>query len=47
MKTFIFSMVSLTFGGLTGYFVGSKVSKKKYLKLADKEIESVKKSLEE
>ena len=45
MKTFIFSVVSLSVGVCIGYFVGHKVTKKKYQKMADEEVESVKTSL--
>jgi len=46
MKTFIISLVSLTAGATAGYFVGRTIYKKKYRKIADKEVESVKTSLQ-
>lgn len=46
MKTFIFSGVGLLIGGAAGYFIGSTLAKKKYLKIADTEVKSVKDSLE-
>ena len=47
MKSVIIGLVSLLAGGGIGYFVGNKVATKKYKDLADKEVESVKKSLSE
>ncbi len=47
MKTFIFSAVSMTLGAVAGGFAGYILTRKKYEKLADKEVESVKKSLQE
>lgn len=46
MKTFIFSLLSFIIGGSSGCYLGNKLAKRKYLKMADDEIESVKKSLE-
>lgn len=46
MKNFIISGILIIGSFCGGYFVGQKVSKKKYEDLADKEIESVKESLE-
>jgi hypothetical protein len=47
MKSVIIGLVSLLAGGGIGYFVGNKIATKKYKDLADKEVESVKKSLSE
>lgn len=47
MKCLIIGLVSLIAGAGAGYFVGNKIATKKYKDLADKEVESVKKSLEE
>lgn len=45
MKTFVFSVISFGIGVAGGYFLGHELAKKKYLKMADNEIESVKTSL--
>lgn len=47
MKCLITGIVSLIVGAAGGYFVGNKIATKKYKDLADKEVESVKKSLSE
>ena len=47
MKSVIIGLVSLLAGGGIGYFVGNRIATKKYKNLADKEVESVKKSLSE
>lgn len=47
MKCLITGIISLIVGAASGYFVGSKLTAKKYKDLADKEVESVKKSLSE
>lgn len=46
MKCVIVGVVSLLTGASIGYFVGHKIATKKYKDLADKEVESVKSSLE-
>ena len=46
MKTLIFSILSLGLGFGGGYVLGNKLGKKKYLKVADEEVKSVKESLE-
>lgn len=46
MKCVIVGVVSLVSGAVIGYFVGTKITAKKYKDLADKEVESVKSSLE-
>lgn len=45
MKTFILSLLGLGTGFGVGYFVGHIVTKKKYRKIADDEVESVKTSI--
>ena len=47
MKSFIFATLGLLVGGGAGYYAGFAITKKKYIKIADKEVESVKKSLKE
>ena len=47
MKSLIFAMLGLVLGGASGYYAGFAITKKKYIKLADEEVESVKKSLKE
>lgn len=46
MKTFIFTLLGLSAGAAGGFFAGSYFAKKKYLKMADDEIASVKKVYE-
>lgn len=45
-KGFVASIFSFLLGGGIGFIISNKLSSKKYKELADKEIESVKKSLE-
>lgn len=47
MKSFIIGFIAFTAGFGAGYLVSNKITKKKYLKKADEEVESVKKSLKE
>lgn len=47
MKCLIVGVISLAVGAGSGYLIGSKIATKKYKDLADKEVESVKKSLSE
>lgn len=47
MNKTVVAIVSLIFGGVIGGLVGYKVTKKKYEKLADREVESVSKALKE
>ena len=47
MNKGVIGSISLLVGGGMGFLIGYKVTKKKYRKIADEEVESVKKALEE
>lgn len=47
MNRGVIGSISLLVGGGIGFLIGYKVAKKKYRKIADEEVESVKKALEE